>query len=56
MKKIAIKEQCNECQGRGFFISDSCDHRGEHVQDEFQCETCDGTGEFNSEAEVSKVY
>jgi len=56
MKTITKKDQCTECDGRGYFIYDSCDHRGEHIQDEFPCETCEGSGVINSEAVVSKVY
>ena len=41
---ITIAQQCSDCGGNGFHIHDSCDHRGEHVQDEWTCETCEGSG------------
>ena len=44
MKTITKKDQCTECDGRGYFIYDSCDHQGEHQQREEDCDTCEGTG------------
>ena len=41
---ITIAQQCSDCCGNGFHIHDSCDHRGEHIQDEWTCETCEGSG------------
>lgn len=35
---------CQECGGRGEFINDAHDHRGEHVQSVDKCLKCDGTG------------
>ena len=47
MKTIAIKDQCEECAGRGYFIYDSCTHQGEHQQHEEDCDTCQSTGVKN---------
>lgn len=37
-RKIKPDPNCKECGGEGFFIHDSYDHRGEHVQTEDPCE------------------
>lgn len=41
---VEIKDQCHECDGRGYFISDNYDHEGNHIQTEFTCEECGGSG------------
>lgn len=41
---ITIEEQCPDCAGNGFHIHDSCDHEGNHVQSQYTCELCEGSG------------
>lgn len=43
-RTITIEEQCPDCCGNGFHTHDSCDHQGEHVQSQYPCETCEGSG------------
>ena len=40
MAEATEKEACSECKGRGYFVIDGEDGRGNHTQWEDPCEKC----------------
>jgi hypothetical protein len=51
-----IEGQCPDCGGNGSHIHDTCDHNGEHVQTEFPCETCGGSGDMPEGYKKTEEY
>ena len=51
---IPISHQCDTCAGQGYSISDSYNHEGGHLQHEYTCEVCEGSG-LKSKEEIAEM-